>query len=53
MICDFCDRHIVSFEKNNRFDYYLLKIEGSADELLDIWVVCPECFERIKKVIKK
>jgi hypothetical protein len=51
MICDFCKRYIVGLKKDNRFDYYIVKIEGSADELLDIWIVCQECLEKIKKLI--
>lgn len=49
MICDFCNKTIVKFEKLNRFDYYKISLEGSADELLDIWIVCPECYHKIMK----
>jgi hypothetical protein len=50
MICDFCYQWI-----SPEADYYILKIsECNIKELrednYDVWVVCKECFEKIKKI---
>jgi hypothetical protein len=47
VICDFCDKFVV-----NPDGYSMLKIIESDFTIVDNWIVCDECMNKIKHLMK-